>query len=99
MLVITPEDPIVPNSALALEELALAPSSSPKQSWLIVDPALVIVWETEQSTPFTLEAEYGRNIGTLWGGALNAYIRPGIGIGQDRPYDWSIEVGFTVVGF
>jgi hypothetical protein len=69
-----------------------------KKGWLIVNPALVIDWETEQNTPFALEVEYGRNIGTLFGGALNACIRPGIGLGQDRPYDWSIEVGFTVVG-
>ena len=80
-------------------DLYMVFTATDKKSWLIVDPTLVIDWETEQNTPFTLELEYGRNIGTLLGGALNAYIRPGIGIGQDRPYDWNIEVGFTVVGF
>ncbi|GDX99895.1 hypothetical protein LBMAG48_22990 [Phycisphaerae bacterium] len=80
-------------------DLYMVFTAEDKKSWWIVDPALVIDWETEQNTPFTIEVEYGRNIGTLFGGALNAYIRPGIGIGQDRPYDWNIEVGFTVVGF
>jgi hypothetical protein len=70
-----------------------------KKSWLVIDPTIVVDWESDRNTPITLEAEYGRNIGTLSGGALNAYIRPGIGIGQDRPYEWNIEVGFTVVGF
>lgn len=69
------------------------------KSWLVVDPTLGIDWENEQNTPFTLEVEYGRNIGTLFGGALNAFVRPGVGVGQDRPYDWSVEFGFTVVGF
>jgi hypothetical protein len=35
----------------------------------------------------------------LFGGTLNGYIQPGVGIGQGRPYDWNIEVGVTVVGF
>jgi hypothetical protein len=70
-----------------------------KTSWLIVDPTLIVDWETEQNTPLTLEVEYGRNVGSLLGGAFNLYVRPGVGIGQDRPYDWNIEVGCTVVGF
>jgi hypothetical protein len=80
-------------------DLYMVFTAEDKKSWFIVDPALVIDWETDENTPFTIEAEYGRNIGTLFGGALNFYVRPGIGIGQDRPYDWNIEVGFTVVGF
>jgi hypothetical protein len=80
-------------------DLYMVFTAEDKKSWFIVDPTLVIDWENDENTPFTLEAEYGRNIGTLFGGALNFYVRPGIGIGQDRPYDWNIEVGFTVVGF
>lgn len=80
-------------------DLYMVFTAGDKKSWLIVDPTLVIDWETEQNTPFSIEAEYGRNVGTLWGGALNVFMRPGMGIGQDRPYDWNIEVGFTVVGF
>lgn len=80
-------------------DLYMVFTAEDKKSWFIVDPTLVIDWENNENTPATLEAEYGFNIGSLWGGALNAYIRPGIGIGQDRPYDWNIEVGFTVVGF
>lgn len=80
-------------------DLYMVFTAEDKTSWFIVDPTLVIDWEADENTPLTLEAEYGRNIGTLFGGALNFYIRPGIGIGQDRPYDWNIEVGFTIVGF
>jgi hypothetical protein len=80
-------------------DLYMVFTAEDKKSWWIIDPTLVIDWENDENTPLTLEIEYGRNIGTLFGGALNAYVRPGIGIGQDRPYDWNIEVGFTVVGF
>jgi hypothetical protein len=31
------------------------------------------------------------------GAAINGYIRPGIGIGADRPYDFNIEVGISLV--
>jgi hypothetical protein len=80
-------------------DLYMVFTAQDKKSWFIIDPTIVIDWENERNTPVTLEAEYGRNIGTLFGGALNVYIRPGIGIGQDRPYEWNIEFGFTVVGF
>lgn len=70
-----------------------------KKSWVTIDPTLGIDWENDERMPFSVEVELGRNIGTLLGGALNAYLRPGIGIGQDRAYDWNIEIGFTIVGF
>jgi hypothetical protein len=70
-----------------------------KKSWLTIDPTLGIDWENEENTPFTIEVQYGFALGTLFGGTLNGYIQPGVGIGQDRPYDWNIEVGVTVVGF
>jgi hypothetical protein len=80
-------------------DLYLVLTAADKKSWWIVDPTIGIDWENDQKVPVTLEVEYGRNIGTLWGGALNFYVRPGVGIGQDRPYDWNVEFGVTVVGF
>jgi hypothetical protein len=80
-------------------DLYLVITAKDKKSWWIVDPTIAIDWENDENVPVTLEVEYGRNIGTLFGGALNFYVRPGVGIGQDRPYDWNVEVGFTVVGF
>lgn len=80
-------------------DLYMVFTADDKQSWFIVDPTLVVDWENEENTPFTVELEYGRNVGKLFGGALNAYVRPGVGIGQDRPYEWNVEFGFAVVGF
>jgi hypothetical protein len=28
---------------------------------------------------------------------MSAYIRPGMGFGSNRPYDWSLELGLKVV--
>ena len=30
---------------------------------------------------------------------LSIYVRPGMGIGRDRPYDWNVEAGITLAGF
>lgn len=29
----------------------------------------------------------------------NVYVRPGVGFGKYRPYDWNLEFGFSIVGF
>jgi hypothetical protein len=70
-----------------------------KMSWITIDPALVIDWEGDEDTPFSVEVQFGRRLGTLWGGAFNGYIQPGVGIGNDRVYDWNIEIGVNVTGF
>lgn len=80
-------------------DLYMVFTAEDKKIWVIVDPTLGIEWETDQNTPFALKVEYGQRIGTLLDGTLNFYVRPGLGIGQDRPYDWNVEFGFTVVGF
>lgn len=63
-----------------------------KTTWLIVDPQIVRDWEGD--TEFgQLEIEYGR----VMLGGLSAYLRPGIGIGGDRPLEWNVEFGLKVV--
>jgi hypothetical protein len=29
----------------------------------------------------------------------NVFVRPGVGVGKWRPYDWNFEVGYSIVGF
>lgn len=70
-----------------------------KKSWITIDPALAIDWQNSRNTPFSVEVQFGRRLGTLWGGALNGSITPGVGIGKDRPYDWNIAIGFNLTGF
>lgn len=52
------------------------------------------------ATPISQEVAFGRNLAKLnSGAAVNGYIRPGVGIGADRPYDFNIEVSISLVGF
>jgi len=67
--------------------------------WITTD--LMVSYDFEsQKTIKSVEVSFGRNLAMLRGGAaLNGYIRPGVSIGRDRPYDWNIEVVISVVGF
>ncbi|MBI5363683.1 MAG: hypothetical protein HZA53_10930 [Planctomycetes bacterium] len=81
-----------------LIDLYFVKTAADKKSWLTVDPTVVLDWEND-AVPVTLEVEYGWNLGGAFGGALNAFVRPGIGIGSDRPFDWNLEAGVNVIGF
>ena len=60
--------------------------------WVLADPQALI--DHENDIEFALfEAEYGR----MMFAGLSSYVRPSIGIGNDRPYDWSIELGLKVI--
>ncbi|PAU96496.1 hypothetical protein [Paracoccus salipaludis] len=70
-----------------------------KRWWITSDITVSHDFETDV-TPVSWELNIGRNLAKLAGGAaLNGYIRPGIGIGADRPYDANIEVGLSLVNF
>ncbi|BCG86729.1 hypothetical protein MesoLj113c_28390 [Mesorhizobium sp. 113-3-9] len=70
-----------------------------KRWWLTSD--LTASYDFEARTePMSWEVALGFNLGRMPnGGAINGYIRPGIGIGNDRPYDFNMEVGVSLVSF
>jgi hypothetical protein len=43
----------------------------------------------------TVEAEWGFMIEPKQG--ISGYVRPGAGVGTDRPYDWNLEFGVKFV--
>ena len=67
--------------------------------WITSD--LTVSHDFEKSTtPVDWEVAFGKTLMRLeGGGAVNGYIRPGIGIGHDRPYNFNIEVGISLVNF
>ncbi|MFT5042829.1 MAG: hypothetical protein ACI8TX_003822 [Hyphomicrobiaceae bacterium] len=66
--------------------------SKDKKNWVLVDPQAVI--DHENDVAFGLiEAE----VGQIMFGGFSSYVRPGVGVGEDRPLDWNAEVGFKVV--
>lgn len=64
------------------------------RNWLIVDPQVIIDHELD-TTPGLVEVEWGYMIAPSVG--ASTYIRPGAGIGADRPYLWNFEAGLKFV--
>lgn len=80
-------------------DLYLVWKPSGKSWWLTADLTLGMNYEDSDQTPMSFELQCGKNFGKIGPAALNGFVRPGIGIGADRPYDWSVEVGVSLIGF
>ncbi len=63
-----------------------------KKHWAIINPTFVFDHENDKDFAI-LELEAGQ----MMFGATSSYIRPGFGMGDDKPYDWNIEFGFKVI--
>lgn len=81
----------------SLIDLFVLKTSEDKTLWVLVDPAFVI--DHEANTEFVLiDIELGTMLDKYLGTkGHSAYVRPSVGIGDDRPYDASIEVGYKIV--
>ncbi len=64
-----------------------------KTRWLLADPQIILDYENNTEF-FLLDLEFGTMLKTK---GHSAYIRPSIGVGGDRPYDASFEVGYKIV--
>ncbi len=59
--------------------------------WLIINPQPV--WDVEKDQEYMIvDVEFGFMIPQLPG--ASTWIRPGAGVGSDRPFDWTFEFGF-----
>ena len=68
-----------------------------KQSWFFTDPQIVFDFENE--TEFAIvDFEFGAMM-SKWTDlkGQSIYLRPSIGVGSDRPTDYSVEVGYKFV--
>jgi hypothetical protein len=64
------------------------------KNWLIVDPQIILDHENS-SEAMTVEAEWGFMIVPKYG--ISGWMRPGAGVGTDRPYSWNFEAGIKFV--
>jgi len=64
------------------------------KNWLILDPQIILDHENSKEMA-TIEAEWGFMIAPSSG--IGAYLRPGAGIGDEKPYSWNFEVGLKFV--
>jgi hypothetical protein len=70
------------------------------KTWWITSDTTVSHDFENAATPISWELNFGHLLTKLNnGGAVNGYIRPGIGIGADRPYNFNIEVGISVINY
>ena len=63
-------------------------------NWLIIDPQILIDHEAN-TVPMLIELEWGMMIKPVPGASV--YLRPGVGIGADRPYLWNFEFGLKFI--
>lgn len=68
------------------------------RAYATIDPALSYDWESDTLSP-SLAVTLGRVIDTGLPGTSSLFVKPSVGIGDDRAFDWGMEVGFKVVGF
>ncbi|MBI5632806.1 MAG: hypothetical protein HZA15_04945 [Nitrospirae bacterium] len=70
------------------------------KEWVILDPAFAWNWEKDRDQLIGITTlTYGHLLGRAGNGVWSGYVKPGIGWGNGRSSDWSIEAGLKVVGF
>ena len=64
------------------------------RNWLLLDPQIIL--DHENSAEFmTIDAEWGFMIVPKSG--ISGYVRPGVGLGSDRPFDWNLEFALKFI--
>ncbi len=76
-----------------LIDLFLVQTFKENKFWTYVDPQIVLDYENDDYF-MLLELQGGMMVGPT---GHSAYIMPSFGVGSDRPYDFSIEVGYKIV--
>lgn len=64
------------------------------RNWLTINPQAVINHKNN-TAPMLIEVEWGFMIAQSAG--ASGWIRPGAGLGPDRPYNWNLEAGLKFV--
>ncbi|AWI79152.1 hypothetical protein CEW87_07105 [Parazoarcus communis] len=79
-------------------DLYYVPKLANPKYYVTYDPALVHDWENEKSYA-SLTITFGRMLGKAFGGDSQVYIKPQVLGGKDRPIDFTVQVGYKVIGF
>lgn len=79
-------------------DIYYVPKLADPRTFVTLDPALTFDWENDKQFA-SLAATIGRSIGLAFGGVGQVFAKPTFFAGSERPGDWSIEVGYKVLGF
>jgi hypothetical protein len=64
------------------------------KNWLLIDPQIIV--DHENSREFaTVDLEWGFMIAPKQG--ISGYLRPGFGVGADRPFDYNLEFAIKFI--
>ena len=83
-----------------LIDVFLLKMSKDKQSWMMINPTFILDYENNNELA-VIDFEFGTMMNKLLSSDAykghSFYIRPGIGIGEDRSMDYSIELGYKII--
>ncbi len=64
---------------------------------MILDPQIILDYEEDHEFAL-IDLEMGTMLDKWFGTKGHSfYVRPSVGIGSDRPYDYSFEFGYKIV--
>jgi hypothetical protein len=69
------------------------------QRWWVTQDLTISRDFITRKWPASYKVALGINLGRIGDAAVNLALRPGIGIGVDKPFRYSFEVNLSVVGF
>ena len=79
-------------------DLYYVPKLANPKVYMTLDPALNYDWEAEKVYgAFALTLGY--RTGPAFGGNGQVFVKPSLTVGQNRPVDWGLEIGFQVLNF
>jgi hypothetical protein len=68
------------------------------KNWITIDPSYVLNYELNHSS-LNVDCEIGQVLGKMWNeGVGSVFLNPGLSVGDDREYNWKLELGFKIVG-
>lgn len=74
------------------------PRLSNKKLFMTLDPAINHDWQSDKSFG-AFAVTLGYRLGPTLGGQSQVSIKPSVGIGGDRPFNWGIQANFQLLGF
>jgi hypothetical protein len=70
----------------------IAIQSLPNAFWGKLDAIVPVEWENDNAVPATAEVQLGK----MFTSSVGLYVDGLFGVGDDKPYDWGVGVGFRL---
>jgi len=74
------------------------PHLADKRYYVTLDPAITYDWQASNPSA-GFGVTLGRMLGPAFGGKGAFYVKPTVFAGAYRSADWSVEIGYKIIGF